>query len=89
VGVARRPTRKTLPKHVEKAVLANRARRCALCFGLTGDLREKRGQIVHIDGNRSNCTEPNLAWMCLDHHSLFDSKTSQHKNYTVAEVKEY
>jgi hypothetical protein len=25
--------------------------------------------------------------MCLEHHSLFDSKTKQHKNYTVHEVK--
>lgn len=25
--------------------------------------------------------------MCLPHHSLFDSKTSQHKNYSLAEVK--
>jgi hypothetical protein len=25
--------------------------------------------------------------MCLDHHTLYDSKTSQHKNYTVHEAK--
>jgi hypothetical protein len=26
--------------------------------------------------------------MCLDHHSLYDSKTKQHKNYTIHEVKD-
>lgn len=26
--------------------------------------------------------------MCLPHHSLFDSKTKQHKNYTIREVKD-
>ena len=26
--------------------------------------------------------------MCLPHHSLYDSKTKQHKNYTVPEVKD-
>ena len=25
--------------------------------------------------------------MCLEHHSLYDSKTKQHKNYTMHEVK--
>src|SRR5260370_4484130 len=81
--------RKAIPIRIEKAVLAKSRRRCTLCFGLDGDLTEKRGQIAHLDGNRNNNAESNLAWMCLDHHSLFDSKTKQHKNYTVSEVKEY
>ena len=72
---------------VETAVLAKSARRCALCFQLNGDLTEKIGQIAHLDRDRSNAAENNLAFMCLPHHSLFDSKTKQHKNYTVLEVK--
>jgi hypothetical protein len=72
---------------VETAVLANSARRCALCFYLNGDLAEKLGQIAHLDSNRSNAAEDNLSFMCLSHHSLFDSTTSQHKNYTIPEVK--
>jgi superfamily II DNA or RNA helicase len=28
----------------------------------------------------------NLAFLCLDHHTLYDSKSSQHKNFTMAEV---
>jgi hypothetical protein len=83
----RKPCRKTIPPEVETAVLANSARRCALCFHLDGDLTEKIGQIAHLDGNRNNPAEDNLAFMCLPHHSLFDSTTSQHKNYTIHEVK--
>jgi hypothetical protein len=54
---------------------------------LSGDLAEKLGQISHLDQDPSNCEEDNLAFMCLNHHSLFDSKTSQHKNYTLHELK--
>jgi len=54
---------------------------------LIGDLNEKRGQIGHLDGNPANVAEDNLVWFCLDHHSIYDSRTSQHKNYTIAEVK--
>jgi hypothetical protein len=83
----KRPSRKKVPTKNETAVLAKSARRCALCFHLKGDLEEKIGQVAHLDGNRANGTEDNLAFMCLPHHSLFDSKTSQHKNYTIPEVK--
>jgi hypothetical protein len=82
-----KPVRKPTPPEIETAVLANSARRCSLCFHLNGDLTEKLGQIAHLDDDRSNAVEDNLAWMCLAHHSLFDSRTSQHKNYTIPEVK--
>jgi hypothetical protein len=80
------PRKKTLPG-VETAVLAKSARRCTLCFYLKGDLTEKVGQISHLDDNPSNGAQDNLSWMCLEHHSVYDSKTKQHKNYTVHEVK--
>jgi hypothetical protein len=80
------PRKKTLPD-VEITVLANSARRCTLCFHLKGDLTEKLGQIAHLDQDRSHRAEDNLSWMCLEHHSLYDSKTKQHKNYTILEVK--
>src|ERR1700676_2693725 len=80
-------SRKRTPTDIETAVLAKSARRCALCFHLNGDLTEKRGQIAHLDGDRTNSAEDNLAYMCLDHHSLFDSTTKQHNNYTIPEVK--
>src|ERR1022692_3736100 len=80
------PRKRTLPE-VETAVLARSARRCTLCFHLKGDVSEKLGQIAHLDADRTNSGEDNLAWMCLEHHSLYDSKTKQHKNYTIHEVK--
>ena len=79
--------RKHIPGEIEFRVLDRSRRRCALCFHLNDDLTEKLGQIAHIDKNRANYAEDNLAWLCLPHHSLFDSKTSQHKNDTISEVK--
>jgi hypothetical protein len=79
--------RKHTPGPTELKILDKSRRRCALCFHLIGDLTEKRGQIAHLDGDPANPGEDNLAWLCLDCHSLYDSSTSQHKNYTMAEVK--
>lgn len=79
--------RKAIPVDIETAVLLKSARRCALCFHLSGDLNEKIGQIAHLDKDPSNSAEDNLVFLCLEHHTLFDSKTSQHKNYTIQEVK--
>jgi hypothetical protein len=79
--------RKPTPKPIELAVLSKSRRRCALCFYLDGDAAEKNGQIAHLDSNPSNYSENNLVFLCMDHHSLYDSKTSQHKNYTIEEVK--
>src|ERR1022692_974584 len=87
MAVQKKPLRKNIPMDRETAVLINSGRRCVLCFHLNRDLEEKHGQIAHLDGDRTNRAEDNLAWMCLPHHSLFDSKTSQHKNYSLAEVK--
>jgi hypothetical protein len=83
----KKPPRKRTPLDVETAVLANSARCCVLCCYVKGDLTEKLGQIAHLDEDRTNRKEYNLAWMCLEHHSLYDSKTKQHKNYTIHEVK--
>jgi hypothetical protein len=79
--------RRRTPPAIETAVLVASGRRCALCFHLSGDLSEKNGQIAHLDQDPSNSAEDNLAFLCLDHHSEFDSKTKQHKNYTIHEVK--
>ena len=80
-------SRKRTPPKVETAILIKSARRCPLCFYLHGDLKEKPGQIAHLDQDPSNYAEDNLAFLCMVHHSLYDSKTKQHKNYTVREVK--
>ncbi|MCY4585449.1 MAG: hypothetical protein OXB98_05360 [Bryobacterales bacterium] len=81
------PMRKKLASAVQSAVLTKSARRCALCFHLNGTLAEKMGQIAHVDKNRSNDAEGNLVFLCMDHHTFYDSKTSQHKNFTPQEVR--
>ncbi len=73
-------------KATEARVLSRSARRCCLCFSLKGDFAEKEGQIAHLDHNPAHGAEENLVFLCLRHHSLYDSRTSQHKNYTILEV---
>ena len=81
--------RRKIPIDTETEILIRSRRRCALCYGLKGDFNEKIGQIAHIDKNRTNDSLDNLAWLCFEHHSLYDSSTSQHKNYQPTEVKRY
>ena len=81
--------RRKLSADTETEVLVRSRRRCALCYGLKGDFEERIGQIAHIDRNRENDALDNLAWLCFEHHSLYDSSTSQHKNYKSTEVKHH
>lgn len=85
----KQPPRKPVPPEIERAVLTKSRRRCTLCFHLDQDTRQKKGQIAHLDRRRTNDTEDNLVFLCLDHHSEYDSTTSQHKNYTIEEVKHF
>jgi len=78
--------RKRVDADTQTRVLSRSIRRCCLCFYLKQDFSEKIGQIAHVDKNPQNDAEDNLVWLCLEHHSLFDSRTSQHKNYTPEEV---
>lgn len=80
-------SRKRVSTIVEERVLSQSARRCCLCFRLDNDLTEKHGQIAHLDHDPKNGSEDNLAFLCLKHHTLYDSQASQHKNYTTREVK--
>jgi len=84
---AKQSPRRRAPRDIEERVLTQCRRRCALCFHLHRDTTEKKGQIAHLDRRRTNNDEDNLAFLCLPHHSEYDSKTSQHKNYTIGEVK--
>ena len=81
--------RKKIDLTTETKVLTESKRKCALCVGLLGDYSEKKGQIAHLDKSNSNNKLDNLCFLCLEHHSKYDSTTSQHKNYTINEVKEY
>jgi hypothetical protein len=86
-GDDKKPPRAIIDPDDETKVLTSGARRCALCFHLVGDLSEKEGQIAHVDRNRANKAPDNLAFLCLPHHSIYDSTNSQHKNYTPRELK--
>lgn len=81
--------RTPVPDAVQTLVLTRSARRCALCFGLYGDLTERRGQIAHLDHDSGNNAADNLTYLCLDHHDQYDSRTSQSKGIKEAEVKTY
>jgi hypothetical protein len=81
--------RRAIPDAVQESLLVRSGRRCALCFGLNGQLDEVAGQIAHIDGDHSNSNLDNLAFLCLRHHDEYDSKTSQSKGFTVRELRTY
>ena len=76
-------------RDTETQVLIDSRRRCLFCFGLHGDFAEKKGQVAHIDGDRSNSVMENLAFLCMDHHDQYDSTTSQSKSLTLDELRTY
>jgi len=78
--------RRKWPEAVETAVLTQSRRRCCLCFGLNNDSAVRRGQVAHVDHDRSNMALENAAYLCFDHHDEYDSPTSQSKGITAAEL---
>jgi hypothetical protein len=81
--------RKRIPSQIETEVITQSRRRCCICFGLNQNDGEKKGQIAHLDGNPNNNSAANLAWLCLEHHDVYDGRTSQSKNLTEQEVRLY
>ena len=81
--------RKKLAAAIEVSGVTRSRRRCALCFGLFGDVAVKRGQIAHVDRDRSNDAEDNLAFLCLTHHDEYDTTPSQSKRFTPEELGKY
>ena len=81
--------RKPPSTSVELQVLVASRRRCCICYGLHRDLGIKQGQLAHINRDPSDSSVDNLAFMCLQHHDWFDSKTSQSKGATIEEAKHY
>ena len=73
----------------QTTILTKSRRRCCVCFFLDYDGDVKNGQIAHVDGNRDNNREDNLAYLCLDHHEALDQKASQVKGLTANEVKHH
>ncbi|MBK8738709.1 MAG: hypothetical protein IPM02_03795 [Betaproteobacteria bacterium] len=76
-------------RNVQTHVLRLSRRRCCICFGLRRDDQPKKGQIAHLDHDRTNSKVDNLAWLCLDHHDEYDLRTSQAKGLQIDEVKGY
>jgi hypothetical protein len=81
--------RKKIATETETLVLTRSRRRCALCFGLDGDVQQKAGQLANLDQDPGNGQEDNLAYLCISHHDQYDSRTSQSKGLTANEVKRY
>jgi len=81
--------RKSIKPQVQAGCVEQCRRRCCVCFALNKDPSEKRGQIAHLDRDPSNNDPDNLVFLCMDHHDQYDSKTSQSKNLTQAEVRKY
>ncbi len=81
--------RQKLPNEVSTEVLLKSRRRCCICFGLQRDSKQKKGQLAHLDKDRENNESQNIAFLCLEHHDEYDSKTSQSKGITLEEVKRY
>lgn len=81
--------RKSLPSSIEREVLTQSARRCCICFSLYQKIDVIKGQIAHLDHDNTNNKLDNLAFLCLNCHDDYDSKTSQSKGLTQQEVKRY
>lgn len=81
--------RKKIPAKTHSNILIKSKRRCALCFGLHNNLEVKEGQLAHIDRNNENNLEENLAYLCLQHHNLYDTNYRQTANYTPGELIYY
>lgn len=82
-------SRPKIPPEVETRVLRSTRRRCPLCYYIDNLEGVVEGQIAHLNRNPNDNSFDNLAFLCLRHHSLYDSTNSQHKNFTIREVKEY
>lgn len=81
--------RKAIAPDTQAEVLLKSRRRCCICFGLNRDTLIKQGQIAHLDRDPSNNAEDNLAFLCLDHHDQYDSRSSQSKGLTALEVLKF
>ena len=81
--------RAPIPPEVIADVLVASRRRCCICYAISNDVGEKKGQVAHIDRNASNNARENLVFLCFDHHDQYDSRTSQSKGLTVEEITQY
>lgn len=76
-------------KETETYILTASRRRCCLCYFLDDRKTSQKGQIAHINRDRSDSNAENLVYLCLNHHDDYDSKPSQSKAYTQEEIRTY
>jgi hypothetical protein len=81
--------RKGISDKTEAQVLTASRRRCCLCYYLDQIKTVRRGQIAHLDRDSSNSAFENLAFLCLEHHDWYDSRTSQSKGASQTEVRHW
>jgi hypothetical protein len=74
---------------VESEVLTASRRRCCLCVFLSGYNGQRKGQIAHLNRNPGDSGFENLVFLCLDHHDEYDTRPSQSKGLSRAEVRKY
>ena len=55
--------RVTIPPEVIADVLVTSRRRCCVCFALSNDKEEKRGQVAHLDRDATNSARDNLVFL--------------------------
>ena len=72
---------------VQAAVLTASRRKCCICYYLHGERRVRKGQIAHLNQDRSDSVFENLVFLCLEHHDEFDSQTSQSKGLIPQEIR--
>jgi len=85
----RMPARRRISPRVETLVATLSHRRCCLCVFLEGRDEVRKGQIAHLNGDCMDNRLENLAWLCLDHHDDYDSRTSQSKGLTEGELRHW
>jgi hypothetical protein len=74
---------------VERDVFVASRRRCCLCVFLDGREDVRRGQIAHLNRDRSDSRSENLVFLCLEHHDEYDTRRSQSKGFSTEEVRAY
>jgi hypothetical protein len=83
------PARKSPLNSVRDKVLVASRRRCCLCVFLEGRDETRKGQIAHLNRNRTDSRFENLVFLCLDHHSDYDGKNYQSKGYQPGELRDF
>lgn len=82
------PTRKNPSSKQRDRIFALNANRCCVCKRAEIGL-----QLHHIDGDRSNTTDKNLALLCVEdhdhHHRPKQYTKTNHQNLTAAKLLEY